>query len=188
MKTSSFAGILFTGTLLAASAHMPSQAAAKIYGFQCFQAGSAYVIALGSMPAPGDGGTVMSSPKAAPLEGSGSVPISLVTSAMKNYPVESRCSSIAARLTNLALATKTATPTGIIELTNNMVAGKLDGMPVISIKSISKSNVVATLPKTMNPETALQMLGSRIERVATRKVISNALNDGDIVEFVIYSN
>jgi len=182
------AGILSAGILMASSAATPSHAAVKPYGFQCFKVGPAYVIGLGSMPALGVGGTAMSPTKVGSLQGSGSFPIALITPALANYPVERRCATIAARLTNLALATNTATPAGIIKLTNNMVAGKLDGLPVFAIKSISKTNVVATLPKGIDPEKALQLFGSRIQRVAASKVISNAIKAGDIVEFVIYSD
>jgi hypothetical protein len=181
------AGILSAGLLIASSTTTPSQAAVKPFGFQCFKAGPAYVIGLGSMAALGVGGTAMSPAKVGSLQGSGSFPIALITPALANYPVERRCASIAARLTNLALATNTATPAGIINLTNNMVAGTLDGLPVLAIKSVSKSNVVATLPKGIDPEKALQLFGSRIQRVAARKVISNAIKDGDIIEFRIYS-
>jgi hypothetical protein len=180
-------GILFAGILIASSAPMPSQAAAKIYGFQCFKVGSAFVIGLGSMPTPAVGGTAMSSTNVAPLQGSGSFPIALITPALANYPVDRRCSSIAARLTNLALATNTATPAGIIKLTNNMVAGTVEGMPVIAIKTLSKANTLATLPKEIDPDKALQLFGSRIQRVAARKVISNAIDAGDIIKFVIIS-
>jgi hypothetical protein len=147
-----------------------------------------YVIGLGSMPAPVGGNTAMSSTKVVRLQGSGAAPTALITPAKVNHPVECRCSSIEARLTNLALATNTATPDGIIKLTTNIVAGELAGMPVLSIKSISASNVSATLPKGIDPEKALQVFGSRIQRVATHKVISNAINDGDIIKFVIISN
>lgn len=188
MRLRLYGGLLYIGIFTASSVPIPSQAATNIFGFQCFQAGPDYVIGLGSMAAPVGGGTAMSSTKVAPLQGSGSVPIALITPAKANYPVERRCSSIAARLTNLALATNTATPVGIIKLTNNIVAGELDGMPVLAIKSISASNVLATLPKGIDPEKALQVFGSRIQRVATRKVISNAINDGDIIKFVIISN
>ena len=168
----------------------PSQAQAKIYGFQCLKAGPssapAYVIGLGTMPAP-EGGTASSSVKAAPLEGSNAVPIALVSADIKGYPVELRCSTIAARLTNLALATGTASPIGIINLTNNLIGGTVKSQPVIAIGKLSPSDVVATLGKGVDAKKALGVLDARIERVAARKAISNALKDGDIIEFVIYS-
>jgi len=65
--------IAISGALLASATVLgsPSQAQAKIYGFQCLKAGPAnapaYLIGLGTMPAP-EGGTASSSGKAAPLE------------------------------------------------------------------------------------------------------------------------
>jgi hypothetical protein len=181
-------GVLVTGALLASASVKPSQAAAKIYGFQCLKSQSSYVIGLGSMPAPGVGGTAMSPAAVAPLQGSGSIPIAVITPAKADFPVDRRCSSIAARLTNLALATNSATPAGIINLTNHLVAGSVEGSPVIAIKSLSKGNVLATLPTGVDPQQALKFFGDRIQRVAARKVISNALNDGDIIKFIIISN
>jgi hypothetical protein len=181
-------GIFASALLAVGSTAAPSKAAAKIYGFRCLKAGSAYVIGLGSMAAPGVGGTAMSSTTVASLQGSGAFPIAVITPAMASYPVDRRCSSIAARLTNLALATNSATPTGIINLTNQLVAGKVEGSPVIAIKSLSKANTLATLPAEVDPQKALQLFGSRIQRVAARKVISNAIDSGDIIKFVILSN
>lgn len=184
--------IAISGALLASATVLgsPSQAQAKIYGFQCLKAGPAnapaYVIGLGTMPAP-EGGTASSSVKAAPLEGSNAVPIALVSADLKGYPVELRCSTIAARLTNLALATGTATPIGIINLTNNLIGGTVKSQPVIAIGKLSPSDVVATLGKGVDAKKAIGVLDARIERVAARKAIGNALKDGDIIEFVIYS-
>jgi hypothetical protein len=115
------------------------------------------------------------------------VPIALVSADVKGYPVELRCSTIAARLTNLALATGTATPIGIINLTNNLIGGTVKSQPVIAIGKLSPSDVVATLGKGVDAKKAVGVLDARIERVAARKAISNALKDGDIIEFVIYS-
>jgi len=178
--------------LLASAAALGNagQAQAKIYGFQCLKAGPAsapaYVIGLGNMPAP-EGGTTSSSVKAAPLEGSNAVPIALVSADLKGYPVELRCSTIAARLTNLALATGTATPIGIINLTDNLIGGTVKSQPVIAIGKLSPSDVVATLGKGVDAKKAIGVLDARIERVAARKAIGNALKDGDIIEFIIYS-
>lgn len=182
-----FSASILVGTVGLSS---PSQAQAKIYGFQCLKAGTAnapaYVIALGNMPAP-EGGTASSSVKAAPLAGSNAVPIALVTADVKGYPVELRCSTIAARLTNLALATGTASPVGIINLTDNLIGGTVKAQPVIAIGKLSPSDVVATLGKGVDAKKALGVLDARIERVAARKAISNALKDGDIIEFIIFS-
>jgi hypothetical protein len=46
---------------------------------------------------------------------------------------------------------------------------------------------VATLGKGVDAKKAIGVLDARIERVAARKAIGNALKDGDIIEFIIYS-
>ena len=89
---------------IAATANPTLANPAPIYGFSCVQAGGNYYIGLGNLPAP-SGNVAMNPATVQPLQGSGAVPVARISSSIGNYAVDRRCSTIATRLTNLALAT-----------------------------------------------------------------------------------
>jgi hypothetical protein len=153
-----------------------------IFGFSCVQATGKYYVGLGDMPAP-MGNVAMNPSSVQPLQGSGIVPVALITSSIGNYAVDRRCSTIATRLTNLALATGNATPTGIFNLVNFLVPGQIGNQQVIAIDKLTFGDVLATVGNGMRAEQAIAVLGQRIRRVAARKAVANSLQDGDIVIF-----
>lgn len=155
---------------------------AAIYGFSCVQAGGNYYIGLGNLPAP-MGNVAMNPASVQPLQGSGVVPVARISSSIGNYAVDRRCSTIATRLTNLALATGNATPTGILNLVNFLVPGEIAGQQVIAIDKLTFGDVVASVGNGMTGQQAIEVFGRRIRRVAARQAVANALQDGDIVLF-----
>jgi hypothetical protein len=157
---------------------------AKIYGFKCYNFDNAYVIGLGDIDKP-TGDVAMSSEKTQPLKGSGSHAIVLVRSSIKDYSVEGRCSTIAARMTNLALANNSATPIGILELTKQLVPGEIKGQQVIAIDKVTPENVLASIGQGIKAEQALETINKRIRRVATKQVLTDSLKDADIVIFEV---
>lgn len=154
----------------------------SIYGFSCVQAAGQYYVGLGTMAAP-SGNVAMNPASVQPLQGSGVVPVARITSSMGNYAVDRRCSTIATRLTNLALATGHATPTGIFNLVNFLVPGEIGNQQVIAIDRLTLGDVVATVGNGMSAKQAIDMFGRRIRRVAARQAVANSLQDGDIVIF-----
>lgn len=153
-----------------------------IFGFSCVQAAGNYYIGLGNMPAP-VGNVAMNSRTVQPLLGSGAVPVARITSSIGNYAVDRRCSTIATRLTNLALATGTATPKGIFNLVNYLVPGQIGNQQVIAIDKLTYGDVLATVGNGMNAKQAISVFGQRIQRVAARQAVANSLQDGDIILF-----
>jgi hypothetical protein len=153
-----------------------------IFGFSCVQASGNYYIGLGNMPAP-FGNVAMNPRSVQPLRGSGAVPVARITSSIGNYAVDRRCSTIATRLTNLALATGTATPKGIFNLVNFLVPGQIGKQQVIAIDKLTVGDVLATVGDGMSAQRAITVLGQRIQRVAARQAIANSLQDGDIILF-----
>lgn len=176
--------VLLTAATASTVAIAPPAQAADVYGFGCYTAGSNYVVGLGKLPSPQF--NVAKNPSIIPpLAGSGSFPVAVITSKIGNYPIDRRCSAIATRLTNLALATNTATPTGIIQLSSYLVAGKIGKTPVIAIESLTLGDVLATLPASMDPAQALGIVKSRIQAISAGQVISDAITEGEVVEFVV---
>jgi hypothetical protein len=153
-----------------------------IYGFSCVQTGGNYYIGLGNLPTPA-GNVAMNSSAVLPLLGSGMVPVVRITSSIGNYAIDRRCSTIATRLTNLALATGNATPKGIFNLVNFLVPGQIGNQQVIAIDKLTAGDVLATVGNGMSASKAISVLGQRIQRVAARQAIANSLQDGDIVIF-----
>lgn len=167
---------------IAARANPLAGSASSIYGFSCVQAAGNYYIGLGNMPAP-VGNVAMNSRNVLPLQASGVVPVARITSSIGNYAVDRRCSTIATRLTNLALATGTATPKGIFNLVNFLVPGKIGNQQIIAIDKLTFGDVLATVGNGMNAKQAINVFGQRIQRVAARQAIANSLQDGDIILF-----
>lgn len=167
---------------MAAKANPLAGNANTIYGFSCVQAAGNYYIGLGNMPAP-FGNVAMNPRSVQPLQGSGAVPVARLTSSIGNYAVDRRCSTIATRLTNLALATGTATPKGIFNLVNFLVPGQIGQQQVIAIDKLTFGDVLATVGNGMSAKQAITVLGQRIQRVAARQAIANSLEDGDIILF-----
>jgi hypothetical protein len=118
-----------------------------------------------------------------PLQGSGMAPVAQIRSSIGNYAVDRRCSTIATRLTNLALATNTATPKGIFNLVNFLVPGQIGKQQVIAIDKLTAGDVIATVGNGMSAKQAIAVFGNRIQRVAARQAVANSLQDGDIVIF-----
>jgi hypothetical protein len=177
--TSTFTGIaVLTSSLGMAAKAMPR----GIFGFSCVQAAGNYYIALGDMAAP-MGNVAMNPSSVQPLQGSGLVPVARISSSIGNYAVDRRCSTIATRLTNLALATNSATPKGIFNLVNFLVPGQVGKQQVIAIEKLTYGDVLATVGNGMTAKQALGVFGQRIQRVAARQAVANSLQDGDIVIF-----
>ena len=153
-----------------------------IFGFSCVQAAGSNYIGLGNMPAP-MGNVAMNPNTVQPLEGSDVVPVARIASSIGNYAVDRRCSTIATRLTNLALATGNATPKGIFNLVNFLVPGQIGNQQVIAIDKLTFGDVIATVGKGMSAKQAIGVFGQRIQRVAARQAVANSLQDGDIVIF-----
>lgn len=174
---------LFNGfTGLEASANPMATSPASIFGFGCVQASGNYYIGLGNMPAPM--GNVAMNPSTVPsLQGSDLVPVARIASSIGNYAVDRRCSTIATRLTNLALATGNATPKGIFNLVNFLVPGQIGNQQVIAIDKLTIGDVLATVGNGMGAKQAISVFGQRIQRVAARQAIAGSLQDGDIIIF-----
>jgi hypothetical protein len=153
-----------------------------IFGFSCVQAAGNYYIALGNMAAP-MGNVAMNPTTVQPLLGSGLVPVARIRSAIGNYAVDRRCSTIATRLTNLALATNNATPKGVFNLVNFLVPGQIGNQQVIAIDKLTFGDVLATVGNGVSAKQAITVFGQRIQRVAARQAIANSLDDGDIIIF-----
>ncbi|MFN9623854.1 MAG: hypothetical protein ACK587_13650 [Cyanobacteriota bacterium] len=154
----------------------------SIFGFGCVQASGRYFIALGNMPAPM--GNVAMNPNTVPsLQSSGLVPVARINSSIGNYAVDRRCSTIATRLTNLALATGSATPKGIFNLVNFLVPGQIGKQQVIAVEKLTYGDVLATVGNGMSAQQAINVFGQRIQKVAARQAVANSLQDGDIVIF-----
>ena len=153
-----------------------------IFGFSCVKAADNFYIALGDMPAP-VGNVAMNPSTVQPLQGSGLVPVARISSSIGNYAVDRRCSTIATRLTTLALATNTATPKGIFNLVNFLVAGKIGNQQVIAIDKLTFGDVLASVGNGVSAKQAIAVFGQRIQRVAARQAIANSLQDGDIIIF-----
>jgi hypothetical protein len=178
-------GLLVLGALTTISGlqGVPAQAMpATIFGFSCVKAAGNYYIGLGSMVAP-SGNVAMNLTTVQPLQGSGMAPVAQIRSSIGNYAVDRRCSTIATRLTNLALATNTATPKGIFNLVNFLVPGQIGKQQVIAIDKLTAGDVIATVGNGMSAKQAIAVFGNRIQRVAARQAVANSLQDGDIVIF-----
>lgn len=161
---------------------LPSRAQANtIFGFSCVQAAGKYFIGLGTMAAPS--GAAMNPVTVQPLQGSGLVPVARIRSSIGNYAVDRRCSTIATRLTNLALATGNATPTGVFNLVNFLVPGQIGNQQVIAIDKLTYGDVLASVGNGMTAQQAIDVFGRRIRKVAARQAIANSLEDGDIILF-----
>ena len=166
---------------LAAAEIQPAQAS-EVFAFQCLKAGDQAVIALGNMPKP-VGGVAMNPASLQPLEGSGMFPFAFVQSKVGGVNPQRRCSTIATRLTNLALATDTASPLGIIDLTNHFVGGRINGTPVIAVDQLSYGDVLGTLPMDMDPKAALSVIDRRVRLISAGNAVAEAIQSGDIVVF-----
>jgi hypothetical protein len=154
-----------------------------VYGFGCVEDAGRYWIGLGLIPRPSY--NVVLNPMAVPpLQGSGLAPIAELTGAVGAGTVAHRCTSIATRLTNLALATGTASPLGILTLTQFLQAGVVAGQPVIAIGQLALPDVLATLPLGSDPQAALDRVTERIQRVSTGPAIAEVLLREGLVEFV----
>ncbi|KEF43315.1 MAG: hypothetical protein ER33_00795 [Cyanobium sp. CACIAM 14] len=175
-------GALLLGGTMGATASPVQAAPRSIYGFGCFRAAGNYYLGLGPMAQP-SGSVAMNPSSVPPLKGSGSVAVARITSSIGSYAVDRRCSTIATRLTNLAMATGNATPTGIINLTRFLVPGQIGEQQVIAIDRLTLGDVVATVGNGMTAQQALDVFGRRIRRVAARQAVAEALQDGDIVIF-----
>jgi hypothetical protein len=154
-----------------------------VYGFGCVVDAGRYWIGLGLIPRPSY--SVVVNPMAVPaLQGSGLAPIAEISGAVGAGTVAHRCTSIATRLTNLALATGTASPLGILTLTQFLQAGVVAGQPVIAIGQLALPDVLATLPLGSDPQAALDRVTERIRRVSTGPAIAEVLLREGLVEFV----
>lgn len=162
---------------------LPSRANPNfLYGFSCVQAAGKYFIGLGTIPAPA-GNVAMNPATVMPLMGSGLVPVARISSSIGNYAVDRRCSTIATRLTNLALATGNASPAGVFNLVNFLVPGKIGDQQVIAIDKLTPGDVLANVGNGMTSQQALDVFGRRIRKVAAKQVVANSLEDGDIILF-----
>lgn len=165
-----------------ASANPGAANPSTVFAFSCVSAANNYYIGLGNIPAP-TGNVAMNPVNVQPLRGSTVVPVARITSSIGNYAVDRRCSTIATRLTNLALATGTATPQGIFNLVNFLVPGKIGNQQVIAIDKLTFGDVLATVGNGMSAKQAIGVFGQRIQRVAARQAIAGSLQDGDIIIF-----
>ena len=173
---------LSTALLSLAVADIQPAQASEVFAFQCLKAGDQAVIALGNMPKP-VGGVAMNPATLQPLEGSGMFPFAFVRSKVGGVNPQRRCSTIATRLTNLALATNTASPLGIIDLTNYFVGGRINGTPVIAVDQLTYGDVLGTLPMDMDPKTALSVIDRRVRLISAGNAVAEAIQSGDIVVF-----
>ena len=110
-------------------------------------------------------------------------PFAVVRSKLGGANPQRRCSTIATRLTNLALATNSASPLGIINLTNYFVGGRINGTPVIAVDQLSYGDVLGTLPMAMDPKAALTIIDRRIRLISAGNAIAEAVQSGDIIVF-----
>lgn len=154
----------------------------SIFGFSCVSAAGNFYIALGNMPAP-VGNVAMNPSSVQPLQGSGLVPVARISSAIGNYAVDRRCSTIATRLTNLALATNSATPKGVFNLVNFLVPGQIGKQQVIAIDKLTFGDVLASVGNGVSAKQAIAVFGQRVQRVAAGQAIANSLQDNDIIIF-----
>jgi|OM-RGC.v1.017036128 hypothetical protein len=173
---------LSTALLSLAVAEIQPAQASEVFAFQCLKAGDQAVIALGNMPRP-VGGVAMNPGTLEPLEASGMFPFAVVRSKLGGANPQRRCSTIATRLTNLALATNSASPLGIINLTNYFVGGRINGTPVIAVDQLSYGDVLGTLPMAMDPKAALTIIDRRIRLISAGNAIAEAVQSGDIIVF-----
>ena len=173
---------LSTALLGLAVAEVQPAQASEVFAFQCLKAGDQAVIALGNMPKP-VGGVAMNPATLEPLEGSGMFPFAFVRSKLGGVNPQRRCSTIATRLTNLALATNSASPLGIIDLTNYFVGGRINGIPVIAVDQLSYGDVLGTLPMDMDPKAALSVIDRRVRLISAGNAVAEAVQNGDIVVF-----
>ena len=173
---------LSTALLSLAVADIQPAQASEVFAFQCLKAGDQAVIALGNMPKP-VGGVAMNPVTLQPLEGSGMFPFAFVRSKVGGVNPQRRCSTIATRLTNLALATNTASPLGIIDLTNYFVGGRINGTPVIAVDQLTYGDVLGTLPMDMDPKAALSVIDRRVRLISAGNAVAEAIQSGDIVIF-----
>lgn len=173
---------LSTALLSLAVADIQPAQASEVFAFQCLKAGDQAVIALGNMPKP-VGGVAMNPATLQPLEGSGMFPFAFVRSKVGGVNPQRRCSTIATRLTNLALATNTASPLGIIDLTNYFVGGRINGTPVIAVDQLTYGDVLGTLPMDMDPKAALSVIDRRVRLISAGNAVAEAIQSGDIVVF-----
>ena len=173
---------LSTALLGLAVAEVQPAQASEVFAFQCLKAGDQAVIALGNMPKP-VGGVAMNPATLEPLEGSGMFPFAFVRSKLGGVNPQRRCSTIATRLTNLALATDTARPLGIIDLTNYFVGGRINGTPVIAVDQLTYGDVLGTLPMDMDPKAALSVIDRRVRLISAGNAVAEAIQSGDIVVF-----
>ena len=173
---------LSTALLSLAVAEIQPAQASEVFAFQCLKAGDQAVIALGNMPKP-VGGVAMNPATLQPLEGSGMFPFAFVRSKVGGVNPQRRCSTIATRLTNLALATDTASPLGIIDLTNYFVGGRINGTPVIAVDQLTYGDVLGTLPIDMDPKAALSVIDRRVRLISAGNAVAEAIQSGDIVVF-----
>lgn len=174
------AGVAGSLTLVPAAGAQPGE---LVYGFGCVEDAGRYWIGLGLIPRPAF--NVVVNPMAVPpLRGSGLAPVAEIAGAVGAGAVAHRCTSIATRLTNLALATGTASPLGILTLTEFLQAGLVAGQPVIAIGQLALPDVLATLPLGSDPHQALGRVTERIRRVASGPAIAEVLLREGLVEFV----
>ena len=173
---------LSTALLTLAVAEIKPAQASEVFAFQCLKAGDQAVIALGNMPKP-IGGVAMNPETLEPLQGSGMFPFAIVRSKLGGVNPQRRCSTIATRLTNLALATNSASPLGIIDLTNYFVGGRINGIPVIAVDQLSYGDVLGTLPMDMDPKAALSVIDRRVRLISAGNAVAEAIQSGDIVVF-----
>lgn len=154
-----------------------------VYGFGCVESQGSYWIGLGLIPKPSF--NVVKNPMAVPpLSSTRLAPVAQITGAVGAGSIAHRCTSIATRLTNLALATGTASPLGILTLTEFLQAGVVAGQPVIAIGQLALPDVLATLPQGSDPQQALDRVSERIRSVSTGPAIAEVLLREGLVEFV----
>lgn len=172
------------GQAQAPGANATPQMVEAIYGFACTRtADGRYVIALGPIARPSF--AVMLNPMSVPpLQGSGLAPVAVLRGPVGGVAVAKRCTSIATRLSNLAMATDTATPLGILTLSQFLQGGVIAGQPVISIGRPALPDVLATLPLGSDPQLALQRVSERIRQIATAPAMAEVLVRQGLVEFV----
>ena len=154
-----------------------------VYGFGCVQHQGEFIIGLGVIPRPGYG-NVMNPMAVPPLKGSFLRPVAELSGPVGGVSVSHRCTSIATRLTNLALATGTASPVGILTLTDFLQAGMVAGQPVIAIGQLALPDVLATLPPGTDPQKALDRVSERIRQVAAAPAVAEVMLREGLVEFV----
>lgn len=157
---------------------LPSRADPSfIFGFGCVQAAGKDFIGLGTIPAPSGNG-VRNPSAVLPLMGSGLVPVARISSSMAIDAVDRRCTTLATRLTQLALATGNASRSGVVNLVNGLAPRKVGDQQVIAI---DKGDGLASVGNGLTSQEALNLFGRRIQKVAARQVFANSLEDGDIL-------